>query len=128
MNIGDCKKHPAEFTSVVRCASCERDVVLERDRLMRILESLTPGGSEFVNDPERCVAAIKSARSTLMEKLRDKVKERDRLWDLVRHQRSELHEAELITDEEYAALAQDHASVARLETYDRLRQALKRGK
>ena len=44
-----------------------------------------------------------------------------RLWDLVRHQRAELHETDLITDEEYAMLAEDHPAVARLETYDSLR-------
>jgi hypothetical protein len=42
-----------------------------------------------------------------------------RLWDLVRHQRSSLHLAELITDDEYARLAQDHAAVSRLENWDR---------
>jgi hypothetical protein len=42
-----------------------------------------------------------------------------RLWDLVRYQRRELHVAELITDEECAALAADHGAVARLEDYDR---------
>jgi hypothetical protein len=45
-----------------------------------------------------------------------------RLWDLVRYMRSELHVAELITDNEYAALAQDHAAVARLEARDAQRQ------
>lgn len=29
-----------------------------------ILQSLTPGGSEFVNDPDRCVAYIKDVRET----------------------------------------------------------------
>lgn len=41
-----------------------------------------------------------------------------RLFDLVRHQRSELHVAELITDDEYAQLAQEHSAVKRLEDYD----------
>jgi len=44
-----------------------------------------------------------------------------RLWDLVRHQRAELHDEDLITDEEYAALAFDHGAVGRLESYDELR-------
>lgn len=42
-----------------------------------------------------------------------------RLWDLVRYQRSALHCAELITDDEYARLAEDHGAVARLEEYDK---------
>lgn len=41
-----------------------------------------------------------------------------RLFDLVRYMRTELHVAGLITDDEYAALAQEHAAVARLEDYD----------
>lgn len=41
-----------------------------------------------------------------------------RMWDLVRYQRSELHVAELITDDEYAELAIDHPAVKRLENYD----------
>lgn len=41
--------------------------------------------------------------------------------DLVRHQRGPLHDAGLITDAEYAALAADHGAVARLESYDTLR-------
>lgn len=44
-----------------------------------------------------------------------------RLHDLVRHQRGALHEAGLITDAEYAALASDHGAVARLEGYDAAR-------
>ena len=47
-----------------------------------------------------------------------------RLFDLVRHQRIELHTEGLITDEEYAMLASEHASVRRLEDYDVLRAKL----
>jgi len=47
-----------------------------------------------------------------------------RLTDLVRHQRGPLHDAGLIADEEYALLAADHTSVARLEGYDEARAAL----
>lgn len=43
-----------------------------------------------------------------------------RLLDLVRHQRAELHEAGLLTDEEYAALAAVSESPCRLETYDKI--------
>lgn len=56
-----------------------------------------------------------------------------RMWDLVRQQRSELLEADLITREEYAQLAADETidkpgqgspSPRRLESYDELRAAL----
>lgn len=42
-----------------------------------------------------------------------------RLWDLVRHQRSELLDVGLITEDEYAELAQDHSAVKRLEDLDK---------
>lgn len=48
-----------------------------------------------------------------------------RMWDLVRHQRSELLQEGLITEDEYAELAQDHAAVKRLEDYDELAAKLK---
>lgn len=41
-----------------------------------------------------------------------------RLFDLVRYMRTELHVAGLITDDEYAELAQAHDAVRRLEDYD----------
>ena len=47
--------------------------------------------------------------------------ENERMRDLVRYQRAELHAAKLITDEEYATLLSDHGAVARLEGYDALR-------
>lgn len=39
-------------------------------KVMRALESLTPSGSEFVDDPERCVAFVKSYRETMMNVIR----------------------------------------------------------
>lgn len=50
--------------------------------------------------------------------------ERDRLRDLVRHQRGALYDAGLLTEAEYATLAADSAAVARLEGYDALRAGL----
>lgn len=47
-----------------------------------------------------------------------------RLWDLVRYCRAVLHNANLISDDEYAALAEDHAAVERLEAYDTAKAAL----
>lgn len=40
------------------------------------------------------------------------------MWDLLRYQRQDLHQQELITNEEYALLAEDHPAVKRLESYD----------
>lgn len=50
--------------------------------------------------------------------------EKQRLFDLVRQQRMELHESGLISDKEYADLAMAKGSVERLETYDELRSEL----
>ena len=50
--------------------------------------------------------------------------ELQRLRDLVRQQRSELHDANLISDEEYAALAMDGGAVPRLMGYDEMRTQL----
>jgi hypothetical protein len=44
-----------------------------------------------------------------------------RMWDLVRYMRGQLHTDGLITDEEFALLVVDHPAVARLEGYDALR-------
>ncbi|WP_309386070.1 hypothetical protein [Cerasicoccus frondis] len=44
-----------------------------------------------------------------------------RLFDLVRYARSELHEAGLLSDREYADLADDGVSLERLERYTQLR-------
>lgn len=51
--------------------------------------------------------------------MKDLQTDNQRLWDLVRHQRIELHIVGLITDDEYAELAQDHGAVKRLEELDR---------
>ena len=69
-------------------------------------------------------AQFKSAVHELLAELDETRKRLGRLFDLVRHQRGELHEAELITDEEYVALAAAQGSVRRLETYDGLRKRL----
>ena len=47
-----------------------------------------------------------------------------RLFDIVRYMRAEIHNAELITDDEYAELAMEHSAVDRLEDYDELRARL----
>lgn len=71
------------------------------------------------------------AAASALEALASKVAElevgekvRQRLLDLVRHQRAELYEANLISTEEYARLLSEEGSVARLETYDDMRQRI----
>jgi len=55
-------------------------------------------------------------------------KQNQRLFDLVRYQRAELHEAGLISDQEYVDLVTEldgkmKGSIARLESYDQLQQS-----
>ena len=61
-----------------------------------------------------------------MEELCDEVerlqKENERLRDLVRYCRGDLHHEGLITDQEYAALLSDSEAVSRLEGYDATKQ------
>lgn len=61
-------------------------------------------------------------RDDLRREVEELRADRLRLRDLVRHQRGPLHDAGLLTDEEYASLAADSGAVARLETYDSLRK------
>ena len=44
---------------------------------MRGLESLTPGGSEYVNDPERCTSYLRGMRAQQWESLKLAIKERN---------------------------------------------------
>jgi len=48
-------------------------------RYKRCLEELTPGGSEFVDDPERCAEFVKRTRETLMKQFRLRVESQARL-------------------------------------------------
>lgn len=59
---------------------------------------------------ERCASDLEAARKRI-----------ERLADLVRYKRAELHHDELISDEEYAEICQDHTAVARLEGYDAIK-------
>ncbi len=44
---------------------CEKCEILDL-KAMKALESLTPGGSEFVNDVERCVAIIRDTQRSII--------------------------------------------------------------
>lgn len=58
----------------------------------------------------------------MADEMRSGAVSHQRLFDLLRYCRGTLHEADLISDEEYATLAEDHGAVARLEGYDGARQ------
>jgi hypothetical protein len=60
----------------------------------------------------------------LQAALKEVLKLHPRIADLIRQQRAELHEADLITDDEYADLCGIAGAVDRLETYDDLRSKL----
>lgn len=47
---------------------------------MRALESLTPSGSEFVNDPKRCAEFVREHRSSMMKFIAHLKKRLDVLW------------------------------------------------
>jgi hypothetical protein len=60
------EKAEADFDSEREaCAAAVRQwnkAEAERDRYDMALQSLTPGGSEFVHDPERCVETVRALR------------------------------------------------------------------
>lgn len=60
-----------------------RDKAEIHERAMRLLESLTPNGSEFVDDPERCAEHIRDERTRQWELVKNKVKRVKELEDLV---------------------------------------------
>ena len=65
------------------------------------------------HDSSCCCGCYEISDSSLFERYRD----------LVRHQRAPLHEAGLISDEEYASFMGDGgASVERLQSYDKLKE------
>jgi len=55
-------------------------------KAMRALESLTPNGSEFVNDPETCVAFVRARLAFTIEL----AKERNQLREEVYRLRNEI--------------------------------------
>ena len=67
------------------------------------------------------IAALLDERDALQ-------KRNQREQDLIRYCRSDLHDANLITDDEYVELAKKHDAVKRLEDYDALRAELAKAK
>jgi hypothetical protein len=102
----------------------------EAQRLVLLLEDRHPGlmtWSDFFHETldairyeidgiESCVPAVREKAIAAGET--GPLPLNQRMFDLVRYMRSELHTAGLITDDEYAELAQEHSAVKRLEDYD----------
>lgn len=61
---------------------CEKCAPRELEA-MRALESLTPSGSEFVNDVKRCVEFVRSTQTSQMQMLVQFKKERDALQKVI---------------------------------------------
>ena len=78
------------------------------------LEGLTPGGSEYVNDPERCAAYIQSVKHDCVEANKQVVR-----------QRRTLDEAKAALHAAYEELSQKEVDRAcRVETLAMVKQAL----
>ena len=71
---------------------------------------------------DRRIAALEEAACEECNGMQQLQAKLERYHDLVRYQRAELHEAELISDKEYAELLSDSKSVDRLHGYDELRE------
>ncbi len=102
-------------------------VVAEGRGVIANIPTPSKGGVFDCSDNVEFIARSHTLLPLLADKLEALEKEAartQRLTDLVRYQRQELHVAGLITDEEYFGLAKDHAAVARLESYDETRAAL----
>ena len=96
----------------MQCSECSKFGMWDykREPIGKVRETFLAAQMERASKPSDAKAAERNA-------------------DLVRHQRSELHDAGLITDEEYAALVADSQSgqrVARLEGYDAAVKAAER--
>jgi hypothetical protein len=95
------------------------------------------GKRQLVSGSPSCTCGLDTLLSTLLAAPRDQGPIHQRVWDLVRFCRSELSEADLITQEEYAWLCygmpgtvgppgQGSPSPRRLETYDELRERVEK--
>jgi hypothetical protein len=58
-------------------AAAIRSLLAEIERRDRALQSLTPGGSEYVNDPERCVSFVRERHESQFALLKKFKLERD---------------------------------------------------
>ncbi len=126
----DAPRRVPRFVNLRICLLRLRDT---RNRLLKEVNDLRNGmelGQEncdaLYNDLREERDEYKGRFETALEGKRAAEQEAQRLRDLVRHQRSDLHIANLITDEEYVALVSDHGAVARLNSYNDVRRRLAR--
>ncbi len=99
----------ASCTDLANSWAREHSVPEARDE--RTLQQLIAG---LWNEMMRKLGASRERLAAAQERIQ-------RLTDLVRYQRHEIHTTGLISDEEYSELAQVPGAVARLESYDEFR-------
>ena len=105
--------------------------IIEQDNLVSF--TLTEPLCQMFRRALPVILAERAAHAAELEEANGTKLTKTRLWDLVRYQRSELLNADLITREEYAALLTDETKDApgqgspsprRLESYDEVRARL----
>jgi hypothetical protein len=92
---------------------------VEAERLVALLKDRQPGLPSWRTAFDRTIKAIIDETGYHDYKPESSTPPlNQRLFDLVRFMRAELHGAELITDEEFLMLAKETGAVKRLEDYD----------
>jgi hypothetical protein len=92
--------------------------------LIDLSEELTP----FEKVQVTCVLGNKKGLLLSKAELTTLVQKVQRLWDLCRYARETLLEDGLLSNDEYAALAEDYPAVDRLDTMDELRAEIRKVK
>lgn len=116
-SIRDIGPQRATPSSVARIQAQAKQLAAEVDELRD--REVSVGSMDDFADMAKQLAALREENERLKSS-------RQRLFDLVRHCRIELHDEGLITDEEYAILADDPDSLSRLHGYDSLAEELAR--
>ena len=75
---------------------------MTRDEIMRGLENLTPLGSEFHNDPQRCFDYILEDRRSKWEIIKDRQRRNRKLDSIAREFAEWLHVEEVLNKAKYA--------------------------
>ena len=99
----------------------------KRQQLTKLLESLTPGGTEFYNDPDRCVQWVKDRLAIVSEQVKKRQQaEADNaaLMEAMNKAKHRLENSFLLAalDILKFALSEPHPGAALLEEVERLRK------